>query len=280
MPDWRGTFNIPAEKCYRAVLNYIRAGSINKKDKIAFSLEPSLIEVKTGIKDGLKIGIIPEGDKSTVLMDFDFGLETAIYLIGGLFLTFLYVSLAGFHPGAGFFTASLIALPLGAALHRENKVRTIYTGRISDLLKYVEQTGVIPEFKEEPKPPVDINALYERLIRTYSAVYGRGARLVDRKIQSYMKTGLSREEAIKKLAEKEGLLERSERERILELTEEKPRPELPPETLHLYQRLIDMYSSVYGRGKPLLEHKIEEYIGKGLSREEAITRLAEEEGIT
>ena len=62
-------------------------------------------------------------------------------------------------------------------------------------------------------------------------------------------------------------------------TEEKPGSELPPETLHLYQRLIDMYSSVYGRGEPLLEHKIEKYIGKGLNREEAIRRLAEEEGI-
>ncbi|RLG93476.1 hypothetical protein DRO29_07665, partial [Candidatus Bathyarchaeota archaeon] len=147
MPDWRGTFNIPAEKCYRAVLDYIRAGSINKKDRVVLSLEPSLIEVKTGTKDRLKIRIIPEGNKSTVLMDFDFGSETALYLMGGM------------------------VMPLVVALQRENYVRTLYTGRISDLLKYVEQTGVIPEFKEEPKPPVDVKALYERLIRAYSTLY-------------------------------------------------------------------------------------------------------------
>ena len=248
MPDWRGTFNIPAEKCYRAILNYIRAGSINKKDRVVLSLEPSLIEVKTGTKDGLKIRIIPEGDKSTVLMDFDFGSETALYLMGGM------------------------VMPLVVALQRENKVRTIYTGRISDLLKYVEQTGVIPEFKveEEPKPPVDVDALYQRLIRTYSAVYGRGARMVERKIQSYVKTGLSREEAIKKLAEEEGLLERAEEK-------PKPKPSLPPDIL--YKRLVDRYSRIYGRSISALEHKIEELTSLGLSREDAIKRLAEEEGI-
>jgi len=250
VPDWRGTFNIPAEKCYRAILNYIRAGSINKKDRVVFSLEPSLIVVKTGTKDVLKIRIIPEGNKSTVLMDFDFGSETAIYLMGGM------------------------VMPLVVALQRENKVRTIYTGRISDLLKYVEQTGVIPEFKEEPKPPVDVKALYERLIRAYSTLYSGGARMVDRKIQSYMKTGLSREEAIKKLAEEEGILERAETKPRIEVEEKlKPSPDI------LYQRLVDRYSRIYGRSISALEHKIEEYMWEGLSREEAIKRLAWEEGI-
>jgi len=66
---------------------------------------------------------------------------------------------------------------------------------------------------------------------------------------------------------------------LLELAEEKPGPELPPETLHLYQRLIDRYCSVYGRSRYALEYRIEEYMWKGLGREEAIRRLAEEEGL-
>ena len=254
MPDWRGTFNIPAEKCYRAILNYIRAGSINKKDRVVRSLEPSLIEVKTGTKDRLKIRIIPEGDKSTVLMDFDFGSETAIYLMGGM------------------------VMPLVVALQRENKVRTLYTSKISDLLKYVERTGVVPEFKE-PKPPVDINALYERLIRAYSKLYGRGTRMVERKIQSYMKKGLSREEAIKRLAEKEGFLERYEtKPRPKPEVKEKPKPRLPPDILH--QRLLYRYVSVYGRSRYALEYEIEELTSLGLSGEKAVKILAEEEGLT
>ncbi|HDJ04724.1 MAG TPA: hypothetical protein ENF85_01865, partial [Candidatus Bathyarchaeota archaeon] len=82
---------------------------------------------------------------------------------------------------------------------------------VSDLLRTVEYTGVVPEFKleEEPKPPVDVDALYQRLIHAYSAVYGRSAKTVDREIQSYMKRGLSREEAIKRMARREGFLKRA-----------------------------------------------------------------------
>ena len=280
MPDWRGTFNIPAEKCYRAVLDYIRAGSINKKDRVVFSLEPSLIEVKTGIKDGLRIGIIPEGDKSTVLMDFDFSLEMVIELIVYILLIILFFySLAHGLGIPAFFIALLISSTLLATSNRENKVRTLYTSKISDLLKYVERTGVVPEFKEEPKPPVDINALYERLIRAYSKLYGRGARMVDRKIQAYMKEGLSREEAIKRLAEKEGFLERSEAKPRPKLkVEEKPKPRLPPDILH--QRLLYRYVNVYGRSRYALEHEIEELTSLGLSGEKAVKILAEEEGVT
>ena len=62
--------------------------------------------------------------------------------------------------------------------------------------------------------------------------------------------------------------------------EGKPRLELPPETLDaLYQRLVDRYSRIYGRSRSALEYRIEEYMMGGLSREEAIKRLAEEEGI-
>ena len=87
------------------------------------------------------------------------------------------------------------------------KICKRYRNKISDLLRTVERTGVIPEFKveEEPRPPVDVDALYERLIRTYSTLYSGGARMVERKIQSYMKEGLSREEAIKRLTEEEGI---------------------------------------------------------------------------
>ncbi|RLI06770.1 hypothetical protein DRO32_05120 [Candidatus Bathyarchaeota archaeon] len=62
--------------------------------------------------------------------------------------------------------------------------------------------------------------------------------------------------------------------------EGKPRLELPPETLDaLYQRLVDRYSRIYGRSISALEYRIEEYMMGGLSREEAIKRLAEEEEI-
>ena len=277
MPVLDMEVKLPAEDVHRVIFDYIRTGHIGKKDKVKISSRPSYIEV---MPDGylwggpVKIRITPQGDRSRIRLDIGIGIGTII----GLILDILLFTLFILDPRDPW--PLIILIVAGPSWSGYTKICNRYKNKISDLLRTVERTGVIPEFKEEPRPPVDVKALYERLIRTYSTLYSGGARMVERKIQSYMKTGLSREEAIKKLAEKEGLLERSEREHILELTEEKPRPELPPETLHLYQRLIDMYSSVYGRGKPLLEHKIEKYIGKGLNREEAITRLAEEEGIT
>jgi len=42
---------------------------------------------------------------------------------------------------------------------------------------------------KEPKPLVDVDALYERLVHRYSTVYGRGVWVIEREIQSYMKGG-------------------------------------------------------------------------------------------
>ena len=92
-----------------------------------------------------------------------------------------------------------------------------------------------------------------------------------------MKRGLSREEAIKRMARREGLLKRVEvGPRPKPRVEEKPKPS--PDIL--YQRLMDLYGRVYGRGRLLLELKLEEYLKEGLSREEAVKKLAEKEGLT
>jgi len=69
-------------------------------------------------------------------------------------------------------------------------------------------TEVTLGFKVEEageRRPLDVDALYERLTSRYNAAYGRGVWIVERKIQSYMKEGLSREEAITRLAEEEGV---------------------------------------------------------------------------
>lgn len=50
--------------------------------------------------------------------------------------------------------------------------------------------------------------------------------------------------------------------------------------MELYEKLRKTYLSAWGtRGKQLLESKIEAYIKKGLSREEAILRVAKDEGL-
>ena len=90
------------------------------------------------------------------------------------------------------------------------KEMSLYKSKISDFIKIVELTGVVPEFKgkveEEVKerPPADV--LYRRLVDAYNRVYGRGKQLIDHKIESYIRKGLSREEAITKIAEEEGII--------------------------------------------------------------------------
>ena len=49
----------------------------------------------------------------------------------------------------------------------------------------------------------------------------------------------------------------------------------------LYQRLVDAYKRHYGTGKLLVDQEIETYMRRrGISRKEAITKLAEDQGIT
>lgn len=57
------------------------------------------------------------------------------------------------------------------------------------------------------KAPPSVEALYERLVEVYNRSYGRGKHLVDRKMERHIREGLTREEAIKKLAMECGLLD-------------------------------------------------------------------------
>lgn len=66
---------------------------------------------------------------------------------------------------------------------------------------------IIFRYRKRRKAPLTVEAMYERLVEMYNRSYGRGKQLVDRKIERYIREGLTREEAIKKLAEEDGLLD-------------------------------------------------------------------------
>ncbi|RLG96981.1 hypothetical protein DRO29_03805, partial [Candidatus Bathyarchaeota archaeon] len=210
MPYWEATVNLPAEMVYHAILNYVKAGKFSKGAKVKRLMEPTYIEVEPGdaaFGERVKIRITPQGDRSQVQLNFDFRGVAAVWLalfafdLVALIITHDIRALIGLS-----FAIMILIMITGSMVGR-------YMDRLSKFLSFVEQTGVIPEFKKEAeeKLPADVEALYERLIHTYSAVYGRDVRMVERKIRSYMRTGLSREEAIKKLAESEGFLERAEK---------------------------------------------------------------------
>jgi len=87
-----------------------------------------------------------------------------------------------------------------------NNVRNLYTGQISNLLKSVKRTGVIPDFKAEVEVPAEVEVLYQRLVDAYRRHYGTGKLLVDQEVETYMRRrGINRKEAITKLAEDQGI---------------------------------------------------------------------------
>jgi hypothetical protein len=48
-----------------------------------------------------------------------------------------------------------------------------------------------------------VGVLFRRLGDAHNRIYGKGRQLIDHKIKSYIEKGLSREEVITKLAERE-----------------------------------------------------------------------------
>jgi hypothetical protein len=72
--------------------------------------------------------------------------------------------------------------------------------------KYVFRLGSAISEKIEAEPIELWEEIYEKLLGGYMAVYGAeyGKWLLDRKIDSYIKQGLSRKEAVLKVAKKEG----------------------------------------------------------------------------
>lgn len=50
-------------------------------------------------------------------------------------------------------------------------------------------------------------------------------------------------------------------------------------TSEIFEELLNVYASVYGRTRLHLEKKIDQYMKKGLSREDAIRKIAQDERI-
>ena len=83
-----------------------------------------------------------------------------------------------------------------------NSLTKIMPNIASNLLKEIEKEAKKMKAKE-PKTPEEF---YEKLLYIYTNIYGGGKRVLELKIKSFMKQGLSREESIRKLAEKEKLI--------------------------------------------------------------------------
>ena len=131
--------------------------------------------------------------------------------------------------------------------------------------------SIIKEEKvtEEEKP--DPRKLYKDLFNYYSDFYGSGIRF-EKELESYIKQGLNRDEAILEIAEKTGFIERVEAANNYIKKQEKPDP-----INELYGQLLNYYRNLYSSGNRL-EREIKHYIKQGLSRDKAILKIAETKG--
>jgi len=76
--------------------------------------------------------------------------------------------------------------------------------------KFLEAEGIKERKEETHESLKEPKELYGMLLSAYTQFYGsRNRQVLDDKITALMKQGLSREEAIRKLAEKEGLIEKA-----------------------------------------------------------------------
>ena len=114
---------------------------------------------------------------------------------------------------------------------------------------------------------------------------------IDSLIKEYMQSGLSRKDAILKVASEEGIeikpglhIPPTMGDALSELKKEMKKVELAKEEIkisekagELYEQLLYAYTAVYGGGRQALEREIKSLMEQGFSREEAIYNLAEKE---
>ena len=267
--------NTSADHAYKHLYSYVTG-----KYKVIDERDPSNIKVKLRRTSYLNINIIPEETSTRIQFKFDFSKEFLMWILYCIFVFLVMTLIVGFPSGTLF---AMSYFGISVLWYFPDSRGKIVSSAMDDFISFLSSEGITikkidyvveHELEKPTKETRDINIIYERLIEACSAIHcgerQHARQYIEHKLRSYLERGLNREEAIIKLAEKEGLLEWAE-------AKPKPKPQLPPETL--YQRLLYKYS-VYGRSISALEYRIEEYMWEGLSREEAITRLAEEEGVT
>jgi len=207
MSTWTKRFVLDAstDRVYEHLSSYV-AG----KYEVVDERKPSYIKVKLRRTAHLSINILPRETGTHVKFEFDFSQELFMYIAYGILFIFIFTLI--FSPPSSGLELGITFLIIDLLYFFDSRGKKI-NSTIYDFISFLNSKGitikkieVTPEFEEAgERCPLGVDALYERLTRRYDAAYGRGVWMVERKIKSYMKEGLSREEAIRRLAEEEGV---------------------------------------------------------------------------
>ncbi len=165
--------------------------------------ELMLIRTRLGLAIGVTVNIriIPEDGAST--MEFNFSYRRSLYLIFALLIAIVSMSIIfrTFIPLIG----ALFIFPLAYIVN--SKVKK-FIGTVGEVMPHLEQEYERRALTEDRRrwqaESKDAEELYKRLCEKYSKTWG-STHILEYKIAEYEKKGLTREEAIRKTAEEEGI---------------------------------------------------------------------------
>ena len=189
---------VPIKEVYEALSQFLEEACSGRSDEE----KTFKANVGKGVGVALKIQLLPEGEASLLTLKFNY--RGLILII----LASLAVSI-----GLSLFTSSFIPLFLSVVLmpifaYRASSAVERFLDEFSKILHGLEIEYARRKLMEDrvkwQRSPKNVNDLYERLCEIHMKTWGDTFTL-EYKIKEYQRQGLTRNEAIRKIAEEEGI---------------------------------------------------------------------------
>ena len=196
---------VPSRRVYRDLSYFLQeelgASNVeNQEDSLLIIAKKGIMNVIT-IK--IEIRIQPEGEASKIDLNFGYRNFLAAALAVLSFLILLSAVSLSFIPLLAIIPLIMLMQILGSG------AVTSFTASISEFLLLLEKSHEKEQLDEARRrwqaDTRGISDLYERLVAAHTEIWGH-TRVLEYKISEYTEQGLTKEEAIRKVAEEEGAL--------------------------------------------------------------------------
>jgi len=195
---------VPPREVYDSLVRFLQEdldGKNIKSEEKDMIITTKLRGVVKTVGFTANIHILPENDSSAIELGFSYRgfIVIALTLLVGIIT--LSIILLSAIPLIGIVLIFLL-------LHCLSSASGIFLGSINDFLLLLErdydQRLLFESRKRWQSDPRRTDDLYKRLVNKHTKVWGDGHAL-EYKLSEYMRMGLTREEAIRKVAEEEGI---------------------------------------------------------------------------
>ncbi len=201
---------LPAPKAYESILSLLREEIRAKKLLSSFS-EETFVEGKIGRIFGATVKVKVIGENEVTDLDITFLYRSTILSSLLIFAAVLGIEIALGTVIPDFATTLLTTFAFAIiflSAYKANSSALKFLNILNETLPHVEREYarmvLIEERKRWQLEKKDVDALYRRLCEKHVKTWGN-IRVLEYKVAEYMKQGLTREEAIIKTAEEEGI---------------------------------------------------------------------------